>query len=397
MKNKTLIPWTIGIITLTYLFDPLSGKKRRADLKSGLVGKYHRFRRFLDKAARDVKNRSYGLLGEIRYRLIKGKDVSDEVLVQRVRSKLGRFTSHPHAIETRSDNKRIFLGGPILAHEIKGLVTTLKSVPGVDQVTNELEPHDEAGNLSSLQGGKPLRGGRLELAQENWAPSVRLTLGVVGALLSYDGLRRSNFNGSVEITCGGLLLARSIANVPIKQVLGFDRKQKGLLVEKTMTVPAPVDEVFSFFSHFSDYPHFMRNICEASDLGDGCWRLVTRGPAGLPVGWNAQVNIIDQNKVIAWKSNPASTFSNEGALKFEDLDGKKTRVHLRMSYSPTLGFLGNVVASLLGASPKKELEEDFLRVKSYFETHKPARDVAKPQGNITDVFKNKKAISPQRA
>jgi uncharacterized membrane protein len=45
-----------------------------------------------------------------------------------------------------------------------------------------------------------------------------------------------------------------------------------------------------------------------------------------------------------------------------------------MSYSPPAGVLGHAVASLFGADPQTEMGEDIARLKSYFETGKPARD-----------------------
>jgi len=47
-----------------------------------------------------------------------------------------------------------------------------------------------------------------------------------------------------------------------------------------------------------------------------------------------------------------------------------------MSYNPPAGAAGHVVASLFGADPKTEMDEDLMRLKAFFETGKPARDAA---------------------
>src|SRR5437763_385294 len=47
---------------------------------------------------------------------LTGEAVPDDVLVERVRAKLGRYISHPHAIEVDVSGGRICLTGPALAH-----------------------------------------------------------------------------------------------------------------------------------------------------------------------------------------------------------------------------------------------------------------------------------------
>ena len=59
----------------------------------------------------------------------------------------------------------------------------MKSVPGVQQVENQLEVHHSPAGVSALQGGRPRRGGQFELMQENWSPAARLAVGSFGASL----------------------------------------------------------------------------------------------------------------------------------------------------------------------------------------------------------------------
>ncbi|HEU4872992.1 MAG TPA: hypothetical protein VFT44_07825 [Pyrinomonadaceae bacterium] len=46
------------------------------------------------------------------------EDTSNEVLIARVRSKMGRVVLHPSAIEVTSDQGQITLSGSILAHKL---------------------------------------------------------------------------------------------------------------------------------------------------------------------------------------------------------------------------------------------------------------------------------------
>src|SRR5438132_3199375 len=83
---------------LMYLFDPGWGRRRRAVLRDKTVNMLHSSENFAEKALRDAGNRARGVASEARSLLIHA-DVSDDVLASRVRSRLGRLVSHPHAIE----------------------------------------------------------------------------------------------------------------------------------------------------------------------------------------------------------------------------------------------------------------------------------------------------------
>jgi uncharacterized membrane protein len=58
-----------------------------------------------------------------------------------------------------------------------------------------------------------------------------------------------------------------------------------------------------------------------------------------------------------------------------------TRVGIRLCYAPPVGVLGHAVASLFGADPKREMDDDMVRFKSLMESgktrahgHKVTRD-----------------------
>jgi hypothetical protein len=67
-----------------------------------------------DKAMRDLDNRLSGVAAGFQ-NLTHSQPVSDEVLEERVRSKLGRSVSHPRAIDISVRDGRVTLRGPVLA------------------------------------------------------------------------------------------------------------------------------------------------------------------------------------------------------------------------------------------------------------------------------------------
>jgi osmotically-inducible protein OsmY len=52
--------------------------------------------------------------------------------------------SHPHAIEVGSEDGKGVLKGLVLKDEVDHLLSAVRSVPGIDDVVNRLEVHEDA-------------------------------------------------------------------------------------------------------------------------------------------------------------------------------------------------------------------------------------------------------------
>jgi hypothetical protein len=169
--------------------------------------------------------------------LVSGASVADEVLVGRVRSKIGRVVSHPSAIEVTADQGRITLRGPVLAREVEDLLAAVSSVQGVADVENRLEAHEQVSGVPGLQGGAP-REQRFELMQTNWSPTARLLMGTAGGTMACYGLKRRDTLGTIMGTLGAGVLARAIANMQVKRLLGLDGGCRGGGIHKMTNVAA---------------------------------------------------------------------------------------------------------------------------------------------------------------
>src|SRR5262249_4443505 len=148
------------------------------------------------------------------------KEVSDETLLARVRSKLGRIASHPHAITVTVDNGRISLSGPILAHEMKGLLKRVSKIEGVRALRHALIAHKHASDVPGLQGGKMRSGNRGIFSQANWPPAARfLACATGGALMGYCAKRRDPLAIGLG-TLGFGLFMRGVTNLETKRLIG---------------------------------------------------------------------------------------------------------------------------------------------------------------------------------
>lgn len=192
-----------------FLFDPTRGSRRRAVLRDKLVRGAHKSAEGIAITSRDLAQRSAGVLAETRARLAE-ESVPNDVLAARVRSALGRYCSHPRAIDVTAAGGHVTLRGPILAPEAERLVSAVRSVRGVQDVTAELDLHDRVNTVPALQGGRPRAGAGW--LQKNWSPSGRVLAGGAGlALMGYCASRRDAPTGLVG-TLGFLLFVRAATN-----------------------------------------------------------------------------------------------------------------------------------------------------------------------------------------
>src|SRR5262249_18499450 len=123
-------------------------------------------------------------------------------------------------------------------------------------------------------------------------------------------------------------------------------------------------------------PCFMSHVREVRDLGGGRSHWTVDGPAGIPIEWNTVVTKCVPNEAFAWKSEPGAVVQHAGVVHFEPVRDGGTRVHVRLSYNPPAGAVGHSGAWLFGADPKRQLDDDLLRMKTFVESGVPPHDAA---------------------
>lgn len=362
---------------LMFMFDPDRGRRRRALARDQMAHAARILARATSATSRDLSHRVYGTMAESG-NLFRRKQVSDEVLTERVRARIGRSVSHPHAISVTVNDGHVILSGPVLAHEAHRLLSGVSSAPGVKGVENVLTVHTEAENISSLQGGRPRTGDRFALMQTNWSPTARLIAGTAGGALMVNCLARRD---PVSVALGAVgfgLFMRSATNLEMKSLLGVGRDRQPIKVQKTINIHAPVEHVFGFWSDYRNFPRFMTNVREARPTGNGRSHWIVAGPAGLPIEWTAEIAQQVPNKLLAWKSLPGSIVRHSGVIHFEPIHEGSTRVHIEMCYHPIGGAIGHTLAKLFGSDPKSEMDADLLRMKTFIEKGRPPHDAADP-------------------
>jgi hypothetical protein len=172
VDNRALLTGVGLGAALAFILDPDRGARRRALVRDKAVRGTHVTGEALNATARDLANRSRGIVAATRGRWF-GEFVDDDRLVARVRAKLGRVCTHPRAIDVDARDGEVTLRGPILSNEVDNVLGMSASVRGVNSVVNGLEPHDSPERVPSLQGEGRVAGPSLDVFQSNRAPATR--------------------------------------------------------------------------------------------------------------------------------------------------------------------------------------------------------------------------------
>jgi len=352
---------------IMYTLDPQSGRRRRAVVRDKVTRAWNKTEDALETLSSDVTNRARGVYSETTSR-VRREQAPDDVLTERVRARLGRFSSHPGSIEVTVSGGRVTLRGPILKEEIDDVLRAAGGVRGAVDVDNQLEVHTDSTGVPGLQGPGKRPGVAWGFTRYNWSPTHRVFATGIGSGLAVWGLTRRRNPAAMLASLAGLAFAvRGATNRELSRMVGIGAGRKAVTIHKTMTFDAPVEQVFNVWDNYDNFPKFMTNVKEVRDLGNGRSHWVVSGPAGTSVEWDAEVTRRIPNRVIAWKSVPGSMVQHSGIVQFRSLGEDRSTVDIRLSYNPIAGAMGHVVASLFGADPKTELDQDLQRMQQLVE------------------------------
>ncbi len=129
-----------------------------------------------------------------------------------------------------------------------------------------------------------------------------------------------------------------------------------LAFDESIEVAAPVSEVYRRWTDFARFPEFMDNVQQVRPLGGGRYHWVAR-ILGTKREWDAEVTDQQENHHISWRSIEGAP--NKGTVTMQPLPNNRTRVELRMEYTPPGGMVGQQLDKMTHATQrevKKDLE-----------------------------------------
>jgi len=203
-------------IAAAFLFDPNRGPQRRAAAREKFVNG----RRLLSEASgrtwekltKKAKGIFLGVTANLRL-----NDWDDEIVTERVRSRVGRVVRHPRALRVSARNGRIVLMGPILKGDLESVLHVACQVKGVQMIDNQMEIYDESGEVPGLQESKR-RSRQMERRLSPWSPSVRFLVATVGFSMIINGFKKRWITLPVALAGLGLML-RGVYNLPVGRFL----------------------------------------------------------------------------------------------------------------------------------------------------------------------------------
>ncbi len=192
---------------LMFLLDPRQGGARRAYVRDKSTSALGDVGEAVAVGKRDLSNRFEGVIASL-VSMRHHERVADDVLVDRVRARLGHVCSHARGIAVvAKGNGCIELKGPVLADEHRRILRAVSHVPGVREIDDDLDVHETAGDIASLQGEHT----PVHPLVRVWTPATRLVLGTGTMGLAVAALFRGHPLAFLLGGAGVLAIARSIA------------------------------------------------------------------------------------------------------------------------------------------------------------------------------------------
>lgn len=227
MKASSILAG-IGLgAALMYVLDPQGGPRRRALVRDKAASAWNKTREATNALNKDISNRAQGLYSQARSKTSQ-EPVPDSVLADRVRSKLGRLTSHPRSIDVSVLAGRVTLRGPVLQVEVEDVVDGVWTVRGVSDVDNLLEAHEEPGNIPGLQGPGSRQGIASGFMRYNWSPTHRaLATGVGSGLVIFGASRRTNPLALISGLAGLAFALRGATNRELARFVRRGQRETG--------------------------------------------------------------------------------------------------------------------------------------------------------------------------
>jgi uncharacterized membrane protein len=215
-----------------------------------------------------------------------------------------------------------------------------------------------------------------------------------GGVLALTGLARRGPAGAALAVAGGWLLYRGASGRdPLYRALRINtaathpgplasvRHKQGIKVKRSVTIDGSQEMLFRFWRNFENLPRVMSHLESVTVVDASRSHWVARAPAGRTVDWDAVIHAETTNELIAWRSTEGSQIPNAGSVRFRAAPGGRgTEVTVSLEYSPPLGQVGALLATMFGEEPGIQVREDLRRFKALMEAGEAPTTGGQPSG-----------------
>ncbi|MBD1862852.1 MULTISPECIES: SRPBCC family protein [Trichocoleus] len=236
---------------------------------------------------------------------------------------------------------------------------------------------------SSNQPIVPNQSGSSEASDtERWASLIG------GGALVLAGLQQRSLRGVLTAVAGGGLLYQGVtkqstvqkAQGVLQQAQDAVGLNKGIKVEKTVTINKPAEELYRFWRNLENLPRFMKHLKSVTAYNDTRSHWIASAPLGTSVEWDADIIQEEENRFIAWASAENADVDNSGFVRFQPATGGRgTEVKVVMEYNIPGGAVSAAIAKLLGEEPEQQIGDELRRFKMLME----AGEIATTEGQTS--------------
>ncbi len=223
------------------------------------------------------------------------------------------------------------------------------------------------------------------VSRMNLTDRERLASALAGASMLAFGLARRRVSGAgkagaVAGSLGAGLLLRGVSGrCPVYAAAHVNHRHtgtrealggmRGLHVKEAIVVDRPVDEIYWLWRQLDRLPELMSHLKSVTVLNDRRSHWVVRAPAGHTVEWDAEIIHDEPNRVIGWRSLPASEVATAGSVTFRPASGGRgTELTVHLQYDPPAGRAGAAFAWLFGEEPSQQIRDDLRRFRDLIDS-----------------------------
>ena len=214
----------------------------------------------------------------------------------------------------------------------------------------------------------------------NVGKTERIMMIAAGTYLLYRALKKQHGNTkkvSETIAAGSMLFRGVSGYCPAYDIL--DKRKHATAIKGTstgtgnasvttsLTIKKPSDVVYEAWRKLENLPLFMKHLDSVMVTDEKTSQWKAKIPGGLgTIDWTAKILVDEPGEILSWHSEPGSSLSNAGKVKFKD-NGNDTDIEVTISYEAPLGEAGKVAADLLTPVFEKMLQSDIEGFKKYIE------------------------------
>lgn len=339
----------LGAVAM-YFLDPERGQQRRQVVKQRTDKLSKEVNHFWDATSRDISNRVVGLKYELQH-AADDEPIPDDILEQRVRSRIGHAVANPRTIEVTAHEGKITLSGTALEREMDRLIAAVWATRGVFGVENQMEVVP----VPDIE----------KIAPSSSDDLTRNTCSLAGSALMLAGLKRRGKLRAGLALAGGVLLARGLWQEG-KGLTGSD-----VTAENVILIDAPQDEVFALLADFRQYAQFLPGIESVEDLGAGRFQwnahLERAEVVVLNLKWVTVVEEVIPGERISFRGEDGSSFMESGCFELQPGPAGATQVTGRLKYRLPGGQFAQMAAAAVGFDAGSILQSGLRNMKTTLE------------------------------